>query len=172
MGFYLSRFNTIRRTSYTHIGHSNQQKIYSMKNLAILFLFLYPSTQLLAQNSDSLYKKYNTGLIHMYGSSIMKGNERISFQELSKEFSMSDLGLDQYQISKKKNTVSRILSIVSMAAGLTAISFIRTNRDLALGLLGGQYLCLAVSSTFRRASRQHLDRAILIRNKDYLFPGR
>ena len=108
----------------------------------------------------------------MYGSSIMKGNERISFQELSKEFSISDLGLDQYQISKKKNTVSRILSIVSMAAGLTAISFIRTNRDLAFGLLGGQYLCMAASFSYRRASRQHLDRAILIRNKDYLFPGR
>lgn len=143
-----------------------------MKYLIIFLLFSGITTQVIAQNNDSLYKKYNTGLIHMYGSSIMKGSERISFQELSKEFSMSDLGLDQYQISKKKNTVSRILSVVSMAAGLTAISFIRTNRDLAFGLLGGQYLCMAVSSTYRRSSRQHLDRAILIRNKDYLFPGR
>ena len=143
-----------------------------MKYLIIFLLFSGITTQVIAQNSDSLYKKYNTGLIHMYGGSIMKGGERISFQELSKEFSMSDLGLDQYQISKKKNTVCRILSVVSMAAGLTAISFIRTNRDLAFGLLGGQYLCMAVSSTYRRSSRQHLDRAILIRNKDYLFPGR
>lgn len=108
----------------------------------------------------------------MYGSSIMKGSERISFQELSKEFSMSDLGLDQYKIARKKNTVSRILSVVSMATSLTAISFIRSNRDVALILLGGQFLTLYVSSTFRNSSRQHLDRAILIRNKDYLFPGR
>lgn len=108
----------------------------------------------------------------MYGSSIMKGNERISFQELSKEFSMSDLGLDQYKIARNENTISRILSVVSIAASLTAISFIRTNRDLALILLGGQFLTLALLSTYRNSSRQHLDRAILIRNKDYLFPGR
>ena len=143
-----------------------------MKNLTILFLIFYSSTPLFAQNNDSLYKKYNTGLIHMYGSSIMKGSERISFQELSKEFSMSDLGLDQYKMARKKNTVSRILSVVSLAANLTAISFIRSNRDVALILLGGQFLTLYLSSTYRSLSRQHLDNAILIRNKNYLFPGR
>ena len=143
-----------------------------MKHLLIILLFSGLTTQVIAQHNDSLYKKYNTGLIHMNGSSIMKGNERISFQELSKEFSMSDLGLDQYKMARKKNTVSRILSVVSMATSLTAISFIRSNRDVALILLGGQFLTLYVSSTFRNSSRQHLDRAILIRNKDYLFPGR
>jgi len=102
----------------------------------------------------------------------MKGGNKISFQELSREFSMSDLGLDQYQISKRKNTVSRILSLVSMASGLTGISFIRSNRDLAFVLLGGQYLTMMAAGSYRHSSRQHLDRAILIRNKDYLFPGR
>ena len=48
-----------------------------------------------AQSGDSLYKKYSTGLIYRMGSSIKKGSDKISFQELSKEFSMSDLGLDQ-----------------------------------------------------------------------------
>lgn len=125
-----------------------------------------------AQNNDSLFYKYNNGLIYRYGGSIMKGGNKISFQELSREFSMSDLGLDQYQLSKRKNTVSRILSLVSMASGLTGISFIRSNRDLAYALIGRQYVTMMVAGSYRHSSRQHLDRAILIRNKDYLFPDR
>ena len=138
----------------------------------ILVLLLCSATLLFSQNTDSLYKKYNTGFIYRYGSSIMKGGEKISFQELSKEFSVSDLGLDQYKIAKKKNTVSRILSLASIASGLIGITFINSNRNLAFGLIGGQYATLMASGYYRHSSRQHLDRAIYIRNKDYLFPGR
>lgn len=138
----------------------------------ILVLLLCSATLLFAQNNDSVYKKYNTGLIYRYGSSIMKGAEKISFRELSKEFSMSDLGLDQYKIAKKKNTVSRILSLTSIASGLIGITFINSNRNLAFGLIGGQYATLMAAGYYRHSSRQHLDRAIYIRNKDYLFPGR
>jgi hypothetical protein len=102
----------------------------------------------------------------------MKGGEKISFQELSKEFSMSNLGLEQYKIAKKKNTVSRILSLASIASGLIGITFINSNRNLAFGLIGGQYATLMASGYYRHSSRQHLDRAVFIRNKDYLFPGR
>jgi hypothetical protein len=138
----------------------------------ILILLLCFANFLLAQNNDSLYKKYNTGFIYRYGSSIMKGGNKISFQELSKEFSMSDLGLDQYVIAKKKNTVSRILSLASIASGLVGISFFNSNRNLAYVLIGGQYATFMASGHYRHSSRQHLDRAIFIRNKDYLFPGR
>jgi hypothetical protein len=124
------------------------------------------------QSEDSLFNKYNKGLIYRYGGSIMKGGNKISFRELSKEFSMSDLGLDQYKMAKKKNTVSRILSLASIASGLVGISFINSNRNLAFVLVGGQYATLMASGYYRHSSRQHLDRAIYIRNKDYLFPGR
>lgn len=139
---------------------------------AMLILLLCYTTLLLAQNKDSLYKKYNTGFIYRYGSSIMKGGTRISFQELSKEFSMSDLGLDQYNIAKKKKNISRIFSFASLAAGIASISFIRSNRNLAFAFLGAQYVTFMGVRYYGHSSRQHLDRAILIRNKDYLFPVR
>lgn len=142
-----------------------------MKKTPILICLII-SFHAFSQTGDSLYKKYNTGFIYRYGSSIMKGGNKISYQELSKEFAMSDLGLDQYKIAKRKNTVSRILSLASIASGLVGISFINSNRNLAYVLIGGQYITLMGSGYYRHSSRQHLDRAIFIRNKDYLFPGR
>jgi hypothetical protein len=53
-----------------------------------------------------------------------------------------------------------------------AIAFVKSNRNLAYGFLGGQFVSMAVAGTYRRASMQHLDQAIWQRNKDYLFPGR
>lgn len=145
-----------------------------MDKKIILLLFVLKSGLISAQESpnDSLFKKYNSGFIYRYGSSIMKGGDKISFQELAKEFSMSDLGLDQYNIAKKKNTISRIFSFVSLAAGIASVSVIRSNRNLAFAFLGGQYVSLLAAGSYRHSSQQHLDRAIYIRNKDYLFPGR
>jgi hypothetical protein len=151
---------------------NNFYTYYWEKKIMIWILFIIIYNVSFAQNNDSLYKKYNTGLIYRYGSSIMKGGEKITFQELSKEFSMSDLGLDQYKMAKKKNTISRIFSFASLAAGIAAVSVVRSNRNLAFVFLGGQYATLMGSGYYRHSSRQHLDRAIFIRNKDYLFPGR
>lgn len=143
-----------------------------MKTVVLFILVNFSLTGVLnAQSGDSLYKKYSTGLLYRMGNSIKKGGDKISFQELAKEFSMSDLGLDQYMLAKRKKNIGTIFSFISIASGIASIATIRSNRNLGFGFLGGQYITLMVSMANRRASTQHLDRAIWIRNKDYLFPG-
>lgn len=144
-----------------------------MKAVVFFILINFSLTGVLnAQSGDSLYKKYSTGLIYRMGGSIKKGGDKISFQELAKEFSMSDLGLDQYMLAKRKRKIGTIFSFISIASGIASIATIRSNRNLGFGFLGGQYMAMMVSMANRRASTQHLDRAIWIRNKDYLFPDR
>jgi hypothetical protein len=136
-----------------------------------LFIILF-SAQAYSQANDSLYLKYSNRLIHRYGTTLMKGKDKISFQELAKAFAMSDLGLDQYHIAERKKTVARILGYVSMACGIASVSVISSNRSLGIGLLGGQFVTLIMGGSYRLSYQQHLDNAIYIRNKDYLFPGR
>lgn len=143
-----------------------------MKVFVLFLLVVSSSISTFAQNDDSLFRKYNTGIIYRYGNSLMKGQERISFQELSREFSMSDLGFDQYKLCKKKKTIGKILIYVSLASGLVAASLSNSNRNLAYGFLGAQFISLMGGITYNQASYKHLDRAIWIRNKDYLFPDR
>jgi len=72
-----------------------------MKKL-LCFIFIFHSFYTFSQVVDSIYKKYNSGLLHRSGYSIMKGGDKINFLELAKEFSMSDLGLDQFKLFKRK----------------------------------------------------------------------
>lgn len=144
-----------------------------MKKSLFLLLSLVFFTQFsFSQSNDSIYYKYNNGILYRMGGAIKKGGDKISFQELAKEFSMSDLGLDQYMLAKRKKTIGTIFMFTSLASGIASIASIRSNRNLAYGFLGGQYVTMMVSMANRRASMEHLDRAIWQRNKDYLFPGR
>jgi hypothetical protein len=142
-----------------------------MKKLVCLIL-LFHSFYTFSQAVDSIYKKYNSGLLHRSGYSIMKGGDKINFLELAKEFSMSDLGLDQFKLFKRKRTTSRVLLFLSVASGFTAAAINNSNQKLAYGFLGGQFILLTGSMAYRQEANKYLDRAIWLRNKDYLFPGR
>ncbi|MEI2824698.1 MAG: hypothetical protein V9F02_14880 [Chitinophagaceae bacterium] len=102
----------------------------------------------------------------------MKGQHKISFQEMGKEFSLSDIGLDLYKTAKRKLTFSKIFSFTSIACGLAAAAAISKNKDLGLGFLIGQMLSLSISIQNRISGNKFLDQAIQIRNKDFLFPGK
>jgi hypothetical protein len=146
-----------------------------MYKCLIFFVSLFSLTgKLHSQKTDSLKYKYTNQTIYRYGGSFMKGNERLSFMELSREFSMSDLGLISYTKSKKYKNTSKIFSYASMFAGFAAISVLANhgNRNLAFGFYGGQMVCLFGSMRYRQLSAQSLDRALWQRNKDLLFPER
>lgn len=63
-----------------------------------VFLFY---TALKAQIPDSLQSLYNNQSLYRYGNNFLKGSEKLTYRELKKEFSMSDIGLDAYRQSKK-----------------------------------------------------------------------
>ena len=77
-----------------------------MPQKLVFLLVIFISNQLHAQPeaADSLPYKYVNQTIYRYGSSFLKGNEKLRFPDLSREFSMSDLGLDFYTKAKKQRT--------------------------------------------------------------------
>ena len=145
-----------------------------MKGAIIFLIFSLCATKLFSQKSDSLVFKYNNQTVYRYGGYFLKGNERLTYKELRREFSMSDLGLAVYEKSRKLKTTATVFRVLSLAAGLTAVSVAAKgqNRELAYGLLAGQFVSMFVSSRYATMSVQSLDRAIWQRNKDVLFPAR
>lgn len=142
--------------------------------LRILFLLLFAgSINLSAQttHNDSLRYKYNNQTILRSGSYFMKGSERLVFGQLRTEFSMSELGLAGYEKATKYRNTSKIFRFVSLAVSIAAVSVAATgnNRNLAYGLLGGQFLTSIGAMRYSQLSNQSLDRALWQRNKDLLF---
>lgn len=145
-----------------------------MKGAIIFLIFSLCATKLFLQKSDSLVFKYNNQTVYRYGGYFLKGNERLTYKELRREFSMSDLGLAGYEKSRKLKTTATVFRVLSLAAGLTAVIIAAKgqNRELAYGLLAGQFVSMFISSKYSALSTQSLDRAIWQRNKDILFPAR
>jgi hypothetical protein len=143
------------------------------KHLCILLFFGAISLVSTAQYTDSLRSVYNNHSIYRYGSYFMKGSERLTFQQLSQEFSMSDLGLASYTKARKYRTTSMVLRIISAVSGIAAIAVIsnnNSNQNLAYGFLGGQLVFGIGAGRYSMLSAQSTDRALWQRNKDLLFP--
>ena len=143
------------------------------KQTGIIFLLIVFWLTSEAQLADSMRFVYNNQTIYRYGSSFLKGNERLSFSDLEKEFSMSDLGIDSYTKAKRYRTTSMVFRIGSMLSGLAAVAVASNstrNRNTVYVLLGGQFAFAFGGSRYSSLSQQNLDRAIWQRNKDVLFP--
>ena len=145
--------------------------------LLIIICFL-SSDNLYSQNGDSLKYKYTNQTIYRYGTSYMKGTERLNFPGLQKEFAMSELGLASYTKAKKYRTTSTVLRFVALAASFAALAVVSNNnltdsrRNLVYGLLGGQLVFAIAAGRYSMLSTQNLDKALWQRNKDLLFPAR
>lgn len=62
-----------------------------MKTISIIIAGILILSNIVAgaqYSTDTTCKKYSTGLIYRMGNAVMKGNQKITFQELRNEFSM------------------------------------------------------------------------------------
>jgi hypothetical protein len=149
-----------------------------MRKSIFLVILLLSGATIHAQETESLKNKYINETIYRYGSSIMKGTERLSFPALQREFSMSELGLAAYTKSKKYKTTSIIFRFISLGSSLAALAIASENnlttnrRNLAFSFLGGQIVFGLVATNFSMLSNKSLDKALWQRNKDLLFPAR
>lgn len=122
---------------------------------------------------DSLLKKYDQQLLYRYGSHFMKGGNKVSFNELRGEFISASVSFDLYAKAKKDKTISTALRYVSLLAFIgVAKGAADNNRNLTYGFLAGQFVTMALNRSFQDKSVIGLDRAIQIRNRELLFPGR
>ena len=142
-----------------------------MKKLFVIIFLLI--SQYSFSQSDSLLKKYDQQLLYRYGSHFMKGGNKVSFNALREEFTSPSISFDLYAKAKKDKTISTVLRYVSLLAIIgVAKGTADNNRNLTYGFLAGQFATLALSSSFQNKSTTGLDRAIQIRNRELLFPGR
>ena len=143
-----------------------------MKN-KLIFIFAFISSQAFSQPTDTLLKKYDQQFIYRYGSSFMKGGNKLSFRDLQNEFNSKSPSFDLYIKSKNNKTVSTILRFVSTFAIIGVIKVARDNNTgLAYGLLAGQLATALVSQHYYFKSTIDLDRALQVRNRELLFPGK
>ncbi|MDZ4793415.1 MAG: hypothetical protein SGI83_03970 [Bacteroidota bacterium] len=145
-----------------------------MKFSIFFFLSFLATSSLYSQNTDSLKYKYTNQTIYRYGSSFMKGTERLNFGQLRNEFAMSEMGLAAYDNARKYKTTSIVFRLASIAAGIATIAIISKdgNRSTAYVLLGSQFVLGLGGGRFSMLSAQSLDKALWQRNKDLLFPAR
>jgi hypothetical protein len=144
------------------------------KRILIFLLMFFFTERLNSQNTDSLKNKYNNQTIYRYGSIFLKGNERLTFKDLSREFSISDLGLASYFKARSYRITSKILNYAGLITGIASISVLANhgNRNTAFILYGGYFVLFTTSMRYSALSAQNLDRALWQRNKDVLFPAR
>jgi hypothetical protein len=76
-----------------------------------------------------------------------------------------------FRLAKRNKNTATIYKYLSFASTLASFSFIRSNRDLSFGLLGGSFVFSLFSNRHIIQYNQHLDKAIWQYNKDVLFPG-
>src|SRR5258705_3926661 len=108
-----------------------------MKN-KLIFIFAFISSQAFSQTTDTLLKKYDQQFIYRYGSSFMKGGNKLSFTDLRAEFSNSPISLDLYTKAKKDKTISFVLRFVSSAMIFGILSGARKNNSTVV------YTCMGV----------------------------
>jgi len=138
----------------------------------LIFIFAFISSLAFGQTTDTVLKKYDQQFIYRYGSSFMKGGNKLSFRDLQNEFNSKSPSFDLYIKSKNNKKISTILRFVSIFAIVGVVKGASDNNTgLAYGFLAGQLVTALVSQHYHNKSTVDLDRALQIRNRELLFPG-
>lgn len=138
-----------------------------MRLLIFLLLLLF-SISAFSQRTDSLKRLYVNQTVYRYGTDFMKGTEKLKFGDLKNEF--SSVGLDNYELAKRRRTTSVVLNALSLVAGITGLRLLSGNNSTPVYICFGAQLGFALAgSYYKKLYTQDLDKAIWQRNKDLLF---
>ena len=140
-----------------------------MRIICICLLFLFYKNAA-GQNTDSLKQRYINQTITRYGIHFLKGSEKLLYKDLPNELKISELAMASFNMAKKNRTTATVYRYLSVASMLASVSFIRNNRDLAYGFLGGGIVFSLFGARHQTLYNQHLDRALWQYNKEILFP--
>src|SRR5450755_3226635 len=98
-----------------------------MKNYtaALCIFSFFICVNSLPQSRDSLLKVYNSQTIYRYGNKYIKGNKKLSYQDLSAQFN-SPATREMYKKSRNKSVVGRVFNVASLAVIIVSV-FTKTN---------------------------------------------
>jgi hypothetical protein len=141
--------------------------------LFLLFILLFCTSTIFSQQStiDSLRAIYKNKAILLDMPFYYKGAERFNFKELRREFGNSKAGLLELEQGMRNYKTASILRLTSLAATLSSIFFIKSNRNLTYGLLGASLVTNTISFRFSVSGRKLLHRAVFKYNEELLFGG-
>jgi len=136
----------------------------SFQLLPVLFLFLHFNAY--SQSKDSILHIYNNEAIYRFGNKYMKGNERLSFQDLERQFT-TPRTRELYHKSKRLLFVSRIFNLASLGVIITSV-FTKTNVTGAIEFAAGTGALGLGGIYFQTESSKYSERAVWERNQDIL----
>jgi len=135
--------------------------------LVLTLVFVFTHSDVCSQTRDSLLGVYDHSTIYRFGNAFMKGNQRLTYNDLAFEFT-SPRTFEMYQKSKRRIRISRVLNFSSIAVIIVSV-FTHTNVKgsiefaVATGTLGLGALY------FQTESGKYIDRAIWEKNRDILL---
>ena len=137
-----------------------------MKIIISVLALLLVTSAIYSQSRDSLVSLYNTQTIYNFGNKFIKGDQKLTYKDLEKEFTSTSTVL-LYKKSKSRLAVSRIFNVASLGVIIASIftkTTVNGSIEFALGTgalaLGGQH--------FQTNSAKFLDRAIWEHNREVL----
>lgn len=133
--------------------------------IIVVTLLLFAS-QSFSQNHDSFLNLYNTQTIYSSGHRYTLGNERLTYEDLGKEFT-TPRTQELYRISKKRLGISRIFSLASLAVIITSV-FTKTNVAGSIEFAAGSGILGLASFSYQTQSTKFVNRAVWERNRDVL----
>jgi hypothetical protein len=141
--------------------------------LSLLFIMLISVSTAFSQQQtiDSLRTIYKNKSIVLDMPYYYKGAERFNFKELRSEFGISKAGLLELEQGMRNYKTASILRLTSLAATVSSIFFIRSNRNVTYGLLGASLVTNTISFRFSITGRKLLHRAVFKHNEELLFGG-
>jgi hypothetical protein len=140
-----------------------------MKKYCLVFtlLLVFTHSNVCCQTRDSLLQVYNHSTIYRFGNVFMKGNTRLTYEDLAFEFT-SPRTLEMYQRSKRRIRISRILNFSSIAVVIISV-FTHTNikGSIEFAVVTGSLGLGALY--FQTESGKYIDQAIWEKNRDILY---
>ena len=118
------------------------------------------------QSRDSLLKVYNNQTIYRYGNKYIKGNEKLSYQDLSAQFN-TPATREMYKKSKNKLVVGRVFNIASVAVIIVSV-FTKTNVGGSIAFAAGTGVLGLTGIYYQTESSKYLERALWERNRDII----
>lgn len=117
---------------------------------------------------EELMRVYDSATIHSIGRFYIKGNSRIRFRELRKEF-ISPITNAYYRNARADRAWGGVLAVTAASALVTGI-LVRKKSTTFGNILSGVAIALNLGSLhFTKRSAELTDRAIWHRNREILF---
>lgn len=133
----------------------------------IILVFLIFSITSPAQDSAGL-SKFLTKTIYPLGNGYYRGEQKLKFREVKDLFKNYPNTAAEMKVYNKNATVSALLELGGLAAGIVGLSIYNQHKKASNALLSVGVTMQLVSLPFSISARNHFQRAMRLYNKNVM----